>query len=336
MFRYVGPETLDRTQWDALMTAAPNGLIYALSWYLDLVSPGWAALVKLDAQGRYVAGLPLPVQRKFGIRFLKQPLFAQQLGLFSLLPPTAADWQQIGEQLRREFRFITRYSFNTDNIDAISNIVPLGAAAAWAGFETTTFHTYYLPLRPAHAQLVAAYKPNRRWRLNRARRQGLHLEPGTDLNPLVRIFDEHTAPTIYGVIGEEYEYRILRALYAEASRRGMARLWQARTAAGEVVAMLMLFEFKGRLTYIFNASTPAGKAAGAISLLLDTVFSRYAGQPLCFDFEAPEVASVAHFYASFGSTKMPFLTISLNRLPWPLRQLKAARTTLVRAWLRRR
>ncbi|MBT2559561.1 GNAT family N-acetyltransferase [Hymenobacter sp. ISL-91] len=330
MFRYVGPETVDRTQWDALITAVPNGLIYALSWYLDTVSPGWAALVKLDAQGRYVAGLPLPVQRRFGFRYLKQPLFAQQLGLFSREAPTPADWTDIGSLLQREFRFITRYSFNTDNTELLATDVP-----ALAGFETATFHTYYLPLHPAHSQLVAAYKPNRRWRLNQARRRGLCLEPSTDLDELVRIFDENTAPLIYGVIGEEYEYRLLRALYAQASQRGLAQLWQARTTAGEVVAMLMLFEFNGRLTYIFNASTVAGKAAGAISLLLDEVFRHYAGRPLCFDFEAPEVSSIAHFYGSFGSTETPFLSISLNRLPWPVRQLKAARTALVRAWLRR-
>ncbi|NVO32024.1 GNAT family N-acetyltransferase [Hymenobacter lapidiphilus] len=328
MFRYVGPESLNRAQWDALITDAPNGLIYALSWYLDIVAPGWAALVKLDTQGRYVAGLPLPVQRRFGFRYLKQPLFAQQLGLFSREAPTPADWAEIGTLLHREFRFITRYSFNTDNTPLL--------AAALPGFETATFHTYYLPLHPAHGQLVAGYKPNRRWRLNQARRRGLHLEPSTDLDQLVRIFDENTAPLIYGVIGEEYEYRLLRALHTQASQKGLAQMWQARTTAGEVVAMLMLFEFNGRLTYIFNASTEAGKAAGAISLLLDEVFRRYAGRPLCFDFEAPEVSSIAHFYGSFGSVETPFLSISLNRLPWPVRQLKVARTALVRAWQRGR
>ncbi|SET30060.1 GNAT family N-acetyltransferase [Hymenobacter actinosclerus] len=326
MFRYVGPESLDRAQWDALITTAPNGLIYALSWYLDIVSPGWAALVKHDARGRYVAALPLPVQRRFGFRYLKQPLFAQQLGLFSLVESTPADWAEISQLLQREFRFITRYSFNTDN-PALS-----GAATAWTGFETTTFHTYYLSLNLPHNQLVAAYKPNRRWRLNQARRRQLSLEPGHDIDQLLRIFDENTAPNIYGIIGEEYEYRLLRALYAEAQQQEMAQLWQARTAADEVVAMIMLFEFNGRLTYIFNASTEAGKAAGAISLLLDEVFRQYATRPICFDFEAPEVASIAHFYGSFGSTETPFLSITLNRLPWPLRQLKAARTALLRAW----
>ncbi|RZL16335.1 MAG: hypothetical protein EOO62_01560, partial [Hymenobacter sp.] len=113
MIRYLRSGEVDRPQWDALLTRAPNGLIYGLSWYLDIVSPGWAALVKEEA-GRYVAVLPLPVRTKFGLKYLKQPLFAQQLGLFYLEEPTAADWQQI-ERLLRRFRFITQYAFNTSN-----------------------------------------------------------------------------------------------------------------------------------------------------------------------------------------------------------------------------
>lgn len=321
MIRYLRPGEIDRPQWDALLARAPNGLIYGLSWYLDIVSPGWAALVKEEA-GRYVAVLPLPVRRKFGLKYLKQPLFAQQLGLFYLQEPTAADWQQIGQLLRQRFRFITQYAFNTSNQELLGLGQPELASGA--------FTTYYLLLKPAYSQLLAGYKANRRWRLNQARRRGLRLAPSTDIDRLIQIFAEHTAPKIHGVVGEAYEYRLLRALYTAASQRSMAHMWQACAVTGEVVAMILLFEFNGQLTYIFNSSTPAGKELGAISVLLDEVFRTYAGQALTFDFEAPEVANVAHFYASFGSVAMPFQVITANRLPWPVRQLKAARMALYR------
>ena len=45
---------------------------------------------------------------------------------------------------------------------------------------------------------------------------------------------------------------------------------------------------------------------------------------------APEVAGVAGFYRSFGSVATPFLTVSHDGLPWPLRQLRAARAALYR------
>ena len=94
MLRHVRHAEIDRSQWDALINQAPNGLIYALTWYLDSVSPGWEALVK-EVAGRYVAVLPLPVRRKYGFSYLLQPLLTQQLGLFyaETAAPTAADWQ---------------------------------------------------------------------------------------------------------------------------------------------------------------------------------------------------------------------------------------------------
>jgi hypothetical protein len=325
MIRYLGPGEINRPQWDALITAAPNGLIYALSWYLDIVSPGWAALVREEA-GRYVSGLPLPVQTRFGFAYLKQPLFAQQLGVFSLEAPTAADWQAYGRQLRQRFRFITRYSFNAANAELLGE----GEAGPALTLPGTNFTTYYLSLQPSYAQLRSGYKPVRRWRLNQARRRDLRVEPSTDIDLLLRLFDENTAPSIFGVVGEAYEYRLLRALYAAANRAGLAEMWQARAPGGDVVAMILLFRFKNQFTYIFNASSAAGKELGAITLLLDEVFQTYAGQPLTFDFEAPEVENVAVFYRSFGSVPTPFRTVSHDGLPWPLRQLRAARVALYR------
>ncbi|RFP66536.1 GNAT family N-acetyltransferase [Hymenobacter lapidiphilus] len=329
MFRYVGPESLNRSQWDALITADPNGLIYALSWYLDIVSPGWAALVKHDAQGRYVAGLPLPVHSKFGFRFLRQPVFTQQLGLFSQEAPTPADWQQIGALLQREFRFITRYAFNTANTGLLSADAPV-----LADFGATTRHTYYIDLRPDYPQLAAGYHASRRRQLRQAQPHGLRVEAvaGPEaLETMIRLFAENTAANIAGLLGEAYEYPLLRALYAAAHQHGMAELWQARTPAGEVVAAVLLWKFNGQLIYLFNSSSRLGKEQRAISVIVDALLQRYAGQPLRFDFESPQVPSLDRFYASFGSTETPFLSVSLNRLPWPVRQLKAARTALVRA-----
>ncbi|UOR07281.1 GNAT family N-acetyltransferase [Hymenobacter aerilatus] len=321
MIHHLRHNKIDRVQWDALLEQAPNGLIYALSWYLDIVSPGWEALVK-EEQGRYVAVMPLPVRRKFGFRYLQQPLFAQQLGVFSLEVPTTEDWEVIGRLLRQLFRVVTRYSFNAANTDVL--------AGNGVGVPVEAFTTYYLSLQPPYPQLLAGYKRNRRWRLNQARRRDLRIEPSTNIDRMVQIFHENTAPSIYGIIGEAYEYRLLKALYAAATQRHMATMWQAVSAQGEVIAMILLFRFKEQLIYIFNSSTEAGKEAGAISLLLDEVFRTHAGQTLYFDFEAPEVANVAHFYGSFGSVETPFATIAYNRLPWLMKQAKAVRMALVR------
>lgn len=324
MLRHIRHAEIDRLQWDALINEAPNGIIYALTWYLDIVSPGWEALIKEEG-GRYLAVLPLPVQTKFGWKYLKQPLLTQQLGLFYAPDalPASADWQQVGALLRQHFRFITRYAFNTGNQVALSD--------GWPDpmFGRATFSTYHLSLRLPYAELQAGYTANRRWRLNQARRRGLAVEPSTDIDALIKLFKENTVDKIYGGVGDE-AYHLLRVLYAAASQRGLAALWQGRPPGGAVGAMILLFRFKTQLIYLFSAADAAGKKNGSISVLLDAVVQAHAGQDLYLDFEAPQAESVVHFYRSFGPVAAPFRTISLNRLPWAVRQLKAARTALVR------
>lgn len=76
MIRHLRNSEIDRCRWDSLARA--TGQPYGLSWWLDVVSPGWEALVEDD----YCAAMPLPVKRKMGIRYVVQPKWTQQLGLF--------------------------------------------------------------------------------------------------------------------------------------------------------------------------------------------------------------------------------------------------------------
>ena len=66
-------------KWDKCISESKNGLIYAYSWFLNVVSPGWEALISDDFQ--YV--MPLPVKKKYGIKYIVQPVLTQQLGVFS-------------------------------------------------------------------------------------------------------------------------------------------------------------------------------------------------------------------------------------------------------------
>src|SRR5690606_31954046 len=64
--------------WDRCIKNAPNQLIYAWSFYLDIISPGWDALV----MGDYEMVMPLTGKKKWGISYLYQPAFTQQSGIF--------------------------------------------------------------------------------------------------------------------------------------------------------------------------------------------------------------------------------------------------------------
>ena len=74
---------IDKQKWDSCLNDCSYGLLYARSFYLDIMSPGWQALVFDD----YQFIMPLTCKKKFGISYLYQPAFTQQLGIFGTEVP---------------------------------------------------------------------------------------------------------------------------------------------------------------------------------------------------------------------------------------------------------
>ena len=54
-------DKIDKVKWDNCISRSVNGHIYARSWYLNIVSPDWDALI----EGDYEAVMPLTWKRKF-------------------------------------------------------------------------------------------------------------------------------------------------------------------------------------------------------------------------------------------------------------------------------
>jgi len=79
MIRHLRHSEIDKEKWDAALSKCHQPLLFAQSWYLDLVSPKWGALIR----GDYEEMMPLPVKSKFGFKYLVQPNFTAQLGVFS-------------------------------------------------------------------------------------------------------------------------------------------------------------------------------------------------------------------------------------------------------------
>ena len=74
----LGRHKIDAERWDKTIAASPDGRLYATSWFLDIMAPAWQALVYKD----YEFVMPLPVRNKYGLNYVYQPAFCQQLGVF--------------------------------------------------------------------------------------------------------------------------------------------------------------------------------------------------------------------------------------------------------------
>jgi hypothetical protein len=308
---------IDRARWDACIAHSNEGVVYALSWYLDLVSPGWEGIID-EQQGKYSTVVPLPKGKKFGVSFLRQPLFCQQLGAFSILKEVApADLASIAELLCRRFTHIREYSFNTAN--------PALPPFPQANLRVHDHYTHYLSLDASYQNLYRHYSRDRKLNLKRAQKANLEIFESNDIRPLIAIFREDAAQKIYGGVAEA-AYELLLSLYSELRRRGLATLLYTRNAAGEVNAGCLFVSYRNRITYLFNAATRKGRDLNGRSLMIDKIIREHAGQNVVLDFESPAgVEAITYFYQGFGAQPVRFQTIHYNNLPFLIRLAKATR-----------
>ena len=67
---YVKRDDIDTAKWDSCIARSVNGIVYAYSWYLDIVAENWDALIGDD----YQAVFPLPHNVKYGISYIYQQI----------------------------------------------------------------------------------------------------------------------------------------------------------------------------------------------------------------------------------------------------------------------
>ena len=312
MLKYLRNNQIDKQKWDACVEASAQRLVYALSWYLDVVAPNWAALV-CEQEEQYKAVMPLPEAKKFGIQYVFQPFFCPQLGAFSTLNLSLHNFLPA---LIKQYVLISNYCFNTENTDSLETAPDL---------EVKQYYTHHLNLAVGYEQLYQEYSRDRKLNLKRAQKAGLTIVESTDIKPIIQLFQEDAESRIYGGVNPT-TYLLLERLYEQLHQRGLATLLYTQTLAGEIDAGCLFITYANKIIYIFNAASKTGRQRNGRSLMIDAVIRKHAGQPFVFDFESPPaVANIIRVYQGFGSEPIPYYALQLNQLPKPIKLIKEAR-----------
>ncbi len=299
------------SRWDTFIAASPQRVVYAYSWYLEVVSPQWQALV-LEEEGIWKAVMPLPIQPKWGLNVVKQPFYCQFLEIFTApsVEPTSVQ-NAFLETISTHFRYVSSYSGRF-----------LGEQFP-PQFEHQHYYTHLFPLDAPYPTLRQRYSPDRRMNLRRALNIGWELQKSQDLMPLITLFRAHHADHIPGGVAET-AYELLQNITAALQNHQAARLVYA-LKDGNIETGALFAIHDQRIIYLFNAASPIGRKGNARTLLIDDLIQTYANSGYIFDFESPEKASIASFYASFGAKAERYSVLHYNNLPFPLKQLQAYR-----------
>ena len=297
MICYLKHDDINKTLWDECIAHAPNGNVYAWSWYLDIVHPGWGALIEMRHH-KYLTVMPITGKKKYGIKYLCQPFFSQQLGVFSILPLTQRHLIGFLRRLPKNC-WLVQIRLNEGN--------PIDASTR--GVEMHQNHL--LDLNKSYDKLYYDYHDNTCRNLKKSLKYGPVLEKGVPIAKVIELFRSNRGASVRHWGDAEYE-RLTR-LAETALKKGNAFVYGVKNQGSEEIVCGALFMVSHqRVTFLFSGNGDAGKDTQAMTFLLDQVVQAYAGQPMTLDFEGSDDANLARFYQGFGSQTVFYPGLNLR------------------------
>ena len=289
MIKHLTRNELDVKKYDNCISKAINSRIYAYSWYLDIVCDNWDVLVLDD----YQAVMPLPKQKKYGVSYVYQPPWTQQLGIFS---PTEVSQKVISSFIKKTTSiFLLYYNFNAQNLN-LKHV------------RKSIKINYELNLNKTYDGTFNDYRKDRKKSLRKATEHKLYFEDGNNVKELIQLYKE-VFPLLN--IKDELFKRLYELLeFCLNEEHGFQRNIYMQN---QIVARGFFLHYKNRIYYLFGASNKQGKKIGATTFMIDSVLKQFANTQNVFDFEGSSIASIGNFYKSFGAMNVPYPVFEIRK-----------------------
>ncbi len=296
MLRYLRHNEIDRIKWDKCISGSVNEHIYIRSWYLDIVSPGWDALIK----GDYETVMPLTWKKKFGIYYLHQPYFTQQLGVFSANRDLLGDISVFIDNIPEKIRYAA-INLNTEN-NTKKDTVNVGRI------------TYELDLSRPYDELKSNYSRSNIKNIKKALKRNLRIVRSASLDEIVNFYRK-----AYHELGftflKRHHYKNFRNILEYAHKNNLLESYVAVTQNNVICAMCIFLAGSSR-SLIFSASNKSGKKYSAVFLLIDRFIEDHAGKNLILDFAGSNIPGIAYRNKGFGADEKNYVRLYINKLPW--------------------
>jgi hypothetical protein len=300
---FVRNKDINPQKWDLCIRNSPFGIVYAYSWYLDRICPHWDALI----WGDYLYIMPLVNNSKLGIRYIYQPFFTQQLGIFSSFVPEPEIVNQFLHAIPKYFR-LTDMKLNLGNKPTTNQ------------FSIQSNTTYHLRLLSGKDQVQSGYNSNTRRNIQKAIQHKVIISPVYDMLQFLSFTQNNLkekSPEI-----KPKHYAALLKVINHALYNQLGEIYGAWDSGNNLIAAALFLKTESSSIYLAASSNEIGITQSAMFLLIDTYIQNNAGKNLILDFEGSNIPGIARFYSGFGGMPQTYFSVYQNRLPMLFKNLK--------------
>ena len=301
MIRYLRNNEIDRVRWDSCIDSIPGVRPYGYSWYLDIMAPGWSALV----EGDYETLFPIPGLKKYGIQYITTPIFLQQLGVYSPAINIPGIIDRFLDQIPRHFRLID---------------LCVGQEVKNENYIVTQRTNYELDLSCSYEANWQKFSSGCRKNIKKSISENPEIINDIKSSELITLFRLNKGREIKEINSLSYQRLENLMNYCMENKKG--RIIGVRDSEGKVIFGRFLIEHSGRIITLFTANTHESRNRKIGYFVINELIKEFSSTRTILDFEGSSISSIATFMESFGCTRVPFYRIYRNSLPWPLRYFK--------------
>ncbi len=285
MIKYIKRENIDVIKYDNCITNSLQSRVYAYSWYLDIVADNWDVLVLDD----YQAVIPIPWKKKYFVRYITQPSFCQQLGVFSINGISKNLFIEMLNNIPKKYVKVS-LNFNADNI-SIPNVEPK--------------KNYVLKLNNTFQNLFKSFSKGRKHAVRVGEKKDLELK-GISILELIAI-KEKFYPHI------NFNKSILKRLVDVALSHNKGFILGVFKDDALLGGGFFL-KSNHRIIYLFSSFNEQGRKLQAASFLIGNVIKQYENSNYLLDFEGGSIPNIGSFFKSFGASNVNYHHMNYNNL----------------------
>ncbi len=301
MIIYLHNKEIDRSLWDTCIKNSGCLKPYPYSWYLDIMAPGWEALI----DDEYDAVFPVPGFMKYGIKYVATPIFLQQLGSYSPDKSTV--------EMAEEFIYYMPEFFRMVDLCINQKINS-------HGYIVTERTNYVLNLNKSYEELTNQFSSDCRRNINIASRNDIVYTTNIKPSELIELFAENTGKNIKGI--KQRDYKRLETLMSHCLFNKKGQIIGVKSPGGNLIFGIFIIEIPGSKTILFTANTPESREKRINYHVINELLKTNASTGILLDFAGSSIPSIAEFIQSFGSQRETYYRIYRNSLPWPLKIFK--------------
>lgn len=284
--RKIKRKDLDLEKYSNALNDSLNYRIYAEYWYLDvLMDENWECWI----YGDYEVIMPIPYQLKLGVKFVLQPTYCQQLGVFYKEEISRELFQQFEKKLHKYF--VRSYSFNEENT---ASFQPKGEPRV----------NYILNLNRPYEEVKKSFSKSTKWNLRQFVKSGYVVDfENFDLGLIIA---KHRS---LGLFSSNF-YDMLSRVSEELIFRKKIQMGSVYLEDGKLSASSSFVDSRDRIIYLSSITDEIGKKGGFPTGLINFILENNSGKSISLDFEGSSVPPIAAFFKGFGAQKSYYTVYS--------------------------